>query len=355
MYAARYAGAKDYTSMLQKGLSRYPANPTLLYLSGLTRLGGAESEETRRLLEKAASLDPSYNDPWHALVNVYMQAGDRERTDVALRHLLESGAIPDEVMDFSYNMLACLDKNAILITNGDNDTYPGWVLTRIVGFRPDVQIVNRSLLNTDWYPSLVINESVPAFVTKESLARLLDEFAKKLRTGGSAIRPSGPFGDLLVARLIEAAARENRPVYFACTVESTEMLKQRASAGNNLGLVTLVTPSRTPYPLQLRQLLDVWMTTFRTGGLDSWQLRHADDSRAGKRLIVNYASAIQSLLPSMLELSPAHRIRLFHWYRDHLAEAIPRDAVDESNRIWCDQGKEREIEEWCRKLGYSTH
>lgn len=52
--------------------------------------------------------------------------------------------------DHAYNMLMSCDSNAILITYGDNDTYPLWYLQEIEGIRTDIRIINYNLLGTDW-------------------------------------------------------------------------------------------------------------------------------------------------------------------------------------------------------------
>jgi len=69
--------------------------------------------------------------------------------------------------DIGKDYLESCPPNAILISFGDNDTYPLWYAQEVEGIRPDVRVMNYSLLGTDWYINELrykVNESGPADV-----------------------------------------------------------------------------------------------------------------------------------------------------------------------------------------------
>ncbi len=76
--------------------------------------------------------------------------------------------------DLAKDYLESCAANAILFSFGDNDTYPLWYAQEVEGIRPDIRVINTSLLGTDWY----INElrykvnksdSIDVVMTKDQL------------------------------------------------------------------------------------------------------------------------------------------------------------------------------------------
>ncbi len=70
--------------------------------------------------------------------------------------------------EMARNYLNSVGPNGILITHGDNDTFPLWYAQEVEEVRPDVRICNTSLLGTDWHidqMKYAVNESAPLDLT----------------------------------------------------------------------------------------------------------------------------------------------------------------------------------------------
>jgi len=185
--------------------------------------------------------------------------------------------------DYSYNILQSCEPNAVLFTNGDNDTFPLWYLQEVEGIRTDVRIVNLSLLNTDWYiyqlrdlpPKVpmrmsdgeidhvgvrpwkeqIVSINVPKSVALQSQKEYANQFASRTLTLPDKIefkvKPTirsryGNFlrtQDYMILNII-ASNHWKRPIYFAVTVPSSNMVGDLRRFLRMDGLVLKLVPYR---------------------------------------------------------------------------------------------------------------
>jgi hypothetical protein len=106
----------------------------------------------------AYEVDPTRPEVYDDLVSHYELNRDKEKLKEVCTNWKASGELSPTLLTWNYNMLVSTEKNAILITFGDNDTYPAWVLQHAEGVRTDVMVVNSSLILLEDYRNALFKE-----------------------------------------------------------------------------------------------------------------------------------------------------------------------------------------------------
>ena len=125
--------------------------------------------------------------------------------------------------EYAWNMLAGLDRDAILFTNGDNDTFPIWYLQYVEGFRTDVTVVNLSLINLPWYIHQLVDTEpkLDLSYTPGQIDQLRPVLYEDPRTGEQRV---AYVKDYIVADAVEQAM-DKRPIFFAVTIPHENMIR----------------------------------------------------------------------------------------------------------------------------------
>jgi len=187
--------------------------------------------------------------------------------------------------DYAYNLLVPLPQDAVLLTNGDNDTFPPWYLQEVEKIRRDVRVVNLSLLNTPWYLRQIrdYEPRVPLGLTDTQVAALRPV---RDETSGRILF----IKDLAVEAILAAAPRE-RPLYLAVTVPDLMGLDERLTME---GLARRIHPEPTPVRVDVaacQRNVDSVFTPLRgivtASGATDTTLYHDENER---RLMQNYAA-----------------------------------------------------------------
>ncbi len=250
--------------------------------------------------------------------------------------------------DYASNILSSCEPDAILFTNGDNDTYPLWFLQYVEGFRRDVRVVNLSLLKTPWYVKQLrdLEPRLPIPLTDERIesevvARRWEyESDIQLAEGAVVVKAE----DIPLTQIPMAGRRIpileshtfmiwyllskydwQRPIYFAVTVPERNMGGLRSylsMEGMVYRLVRQHAPGQFDAGLTSRHLLE----NYRYSGISDSTI-YKDP--VAQRLISNYLVIFEGLVRAMhLQNRPSEALRIIK-----VAEStIPPEAVGQE--VW---------------------
>ncbi len=84
-------------------------------------------------------------------------------------HLTASRAGETMPRDFAWDLLQSVEPYGILITSGDNDTFPLWYAQEVEGVRRDVLVANLSLMNTFWHIRQLKRRPIEAFDSSRAI------------------------------------------------------------------------------------------------------------------------------------------------------------------------------------------
>lgn len=121
-------------------------------------LNGNNDQSLFPYLEKAHQLSPQSPEPLMALIFYYEIKGDYTQRNKSIEKYYALGDYSPGLLNYSYNLLAGLDSDAIVFTEGDKDTEAILLLGQGKKYRQDVQLLNVNLLLMNEYRERVFKE-----------------------------------------------------------------------------------------------------------------------------------------------------------------------------------------------------
>lgn len=119
----------------------------------------AERERIMQYTMKAYELRPESGDVYPELMNIYeIHKYNSEKLKEVATKWRASGDITPNLSALAYNMLLNTKENSILITGGDNDTYPLWIAQQADNFRKDVTVLNIYLAQVPYYRNRIFKQ-----------------------------------------------------------------------------------------------------------------------------------------------------------------------------------------------------
>lgn len=222
--------------LLERMAQAVPESYQLPYLQA-RRLEFDSLPARRPLLKRAYERCPTCPDVLEDLALSEEIAGD---TVAAARHwraLYDSGVIAPGLLEYNYNVLQSVDEGGILLTNGDNDTFPAWILQRVHGVRDDVLVLNLSLARAlpRYLASILAAHKVGvdfSFLPADEPAT----FVAGLCSAAAAVRPDVPvFLGLTVAETYLAGVEPRLQVCGLAYAYAERPVDNMARLRRNLG------------------------------------------------------------------------------------------------------------------------
>ena len=102
-------------------------------------------------VQRAVACDSTDGNAWLGAYFSSLQHGDSTLARRAMRGMIDTGILTPATLALARWMLDGLPKGALLLTNGDFDTYPLLAVQEAEGLRPDVAVVNIPMLSLGWY------------------------------------------------------------------------------------------------------------------------------------------------------------------------------------------------------------
>ena len=142
------------------------------YNSQLSAWEGTDQDSCLWHLRQAVACDSTDGNAWISLWVQGMRLGERDLERRSLRQIVAAGFLTPPVLSYERWLLRTLPDSAILLVNGDMDTYPAVALQETEGLRRDVAVVNLPLLDLDWYRRLIRARGVPVPFDEPELGAL---------------------------------------------------------------------------------------------------------------------------------------------------------------------------------------
>lgn len=258
---AQQAGQPDGLSLLRKAYAIDPKCAEVLSELSYLEFGPSQHsgqpplDIVRKYSLEAIELRPDWYAPHINLAVFALVFDDTTEAAKQLQAVVRKGGFPSPLLDYGYNILVSAERNAIVFTNGDNDTFPALAVQFVYGVRPDVRIVNLSLLANGSYAKarLTASKGRPGPFTESEL---------------DALERSGPSWKVIPTALVAkvASGTWTQPVYIATTVPvQEETYRQRLEMQ---GLVYRVMPGARPaaagdFPIDAPKLDSLISQVFR--------------------------------------------------------------------------------------------